>query len=851
MHFRQPCDVRSEWSVRPPAVSLLRRLVAALLVATCVALPGRAAAEEDDPFDPLTVRSLTAAQAAAVVANQALQPPAVISWGLLGRSLDATLSAAGATPEQIARLRQEASRENPLGFIQINAEPFIEPFLTQTRSPEWQRLANSFSTWLLLPALTELTPDVAAELARSKTCLSLAGLTSLSPEAARALTAAAAHRRLDLSGLKTLSPEVAKILAGYPGSLDLSGLVDLSPESAAAIAQHPGDTNLAGLAELTPAEAEPFTATAKVGFQVANFSGLKSVSPELAAVLARLQIPVLRLTGIESLSVEAAAALAAFKGSLDLSGVTSLTPPAAAALAAFGTEGKVCLVLGGIEQLSPEVAAALARSPAARLHLAGVRKLSAESAAALARCRGVVSLPGLVECQPAVAEALGGHAGAGLELGMPTLDAATATALAKAGGGLHLTGLTTLSADTAKALATHAGPLHFRAVEALSPEVVAALADHAGPLFFVSLRQLSPEAADAIAACRAAFWMPLQNLDSVPLATKLLRESPGVVREASVMSAAVAAMVAEQANRDNFGMVELKGLADLPADVASALARCRAGVALPALGSIAPDAAAAFSAHPGHLDLDGLQFLDVQTADALAARPTSARLRLNGLTSLAPDVAAAFSRYAGALELPGLPFLEPDVAAALATHPGELQLDGVAALSPESVEALAQCRSLLTLGGLTSLDSPALAAVLARSDNVALPALKTLGKDAARALGTCPGRLTLGLMSLDVEGATTLARLGTPLILPRITALDSEDAVAVAGALAQTQAALSLPGLRRASAKTLMALMKKADVHLPPVETIELIPEPDGSPNEDLVVPEAFRARNPVPAPRR
>jgi hypothetical protein len=45
--------------------------------------------------------------------------------------------------------------------------------------------------------------------------------------------------------------------------------------------------------------------------------------------------------------------------------------------------------------------------------------------------------------------------------------------------------------------------------------------------------------------------------------------------------------------------------------------------------------------------------------------------------------------------------------------------------------------------------------------------------------------------------------------------------------------------------------MKKSDVRLQPVETIDLIPEPDGSPNAGLVVPEAFRARNPVPGPRR
>jgi hypothetical protein len=101
-----------------------------------------------------------------------------------------------------------------------------------------------------------------------------------------------------------------------------------------------------------------------------------------------------------------------------------------------------------------------------------------------------------------------------------------------------------------------------------------------------------------------------------------------------------------------------------------------------------------------------------------------------------------------------------------------------------------------------------------------------------------------GLTTLDADTAAALAKFaGPPLALGGITAFESPDSVAVAKALATRQGPLSLPNLEKISPKTLTALIEKQDVEIPLIETLELIPEPDGSATEDFVIPEGFQER--------
>jgi hypothetical protein len=81
-------------------------------------------------------------------------------------------------------------------------------------------------------------------------------------------------------------------------------------------------------------------------------------------------------------------------------------------------------------------------------------------------------------------------------------------------------------------------------------------------------------------------------------------------------------------------------------------------------------------------------------------------------------------------------------------------------------------------------------------------------------------------------------------VLSFVTALDSDDSVAIAQALATCKGPLSLPNLKKISPKTLTALLKKEDVEIPLIETLELIQEPDGSETDDFIIPEGFKQRS-------
>ena len=186
-------------------------------------------------------------------------------------------------------------------------------------------------------------------------------------------------------------------------------------------------------------------------------------------------------------------------------------------------------------------------------------------------------------------------------------------------------------------------------------------------------------------------------------------------------------------------------------------------------------------------------------------------------------VAKETLEWSNCLPLNGLKKLDSDVAQALAGYSkGPLVLNGLTSLSDEAAKALAQHKGSLYLNGLT-----------------------TLSDEAATALAQYEGRLELnGLTTLSAEAATALAAsMSWDGNLPSLAALDSPDSVAIAKALATRKGPLSLPNLKKISPKTLSALLEKEDIDIPLIETLELIPEPDGSVTEDFVIPEGFQQR--------
>jgi hypothetical protein len=183
-----------------------------------------------------------------------------------------------------------------------------------------------------------------------------------------------------------------------------------------------------------------------------------------------------------------------------------------------------------------------------------------------------------------------------------------------------------------------------------------------------------------------------------------------------------------------------------------------------------------------------------------------------------------------------------------------LLLDGLTTLSDDAAQALARRNAwVLILDGLTTLSPAAAQALASRAgkedtsvSNLSLRGLTALPADAVQTLPQRPGRTEFlgGLARLDVETARVLAAADKwDGRLPSLTAFDSADSAAIATALAARKGPLSLPNLAKISPRTLSALIAKQDVETPPVETLELIPEPDGSATDDFVIPEWLEER--------
>ena len=316
------------------------------------------------------------------------------------------------------------------------------------------------------------------------------------------------------------------------------------------------------------------------------------------------------------------------------------------------------------------------------------------------------------------------------------------------------------------------------------------------------------------------------------------------------------------------GALFLDGLTELDAETAKALGEFQGFfLSLDGLTTLNADVAKALVAaraarvrQEGRLNLNGLTTLDADTAQELKG---FTELGLEGLTTLDADTAEALAANGDALILKGLTTLDPETARALAAAGRDLYLDGLTTLDLDTAKALAAFKSRrLWLVGLTALD-PGTAGALAEStcQQLSLQGLTGLNPKAAEKLAGFRGDLLfLGtkakkkveplrrkLESFGPENPLTpeTALTCKTRLLTGLTALESPDSVEIAKALAAREGPLPLPKLKRISPKTLTALLQKADVKIPPLATLELIPEPDGSPTEDFVIPEGYQEQSP------
>lgn len=762
----------------------------------------------------------------------------------------------------------------------------------------------SFRGALMLSGLESLDAETAAVLADyDQGPLFLDGLAELSPAAARALkdfkggprSYASFGRCLSLAGLETLSPEAAAELAAFGGEALFLGVTELSETAFRSLMKFQRRLYLPRLARIPAGAAESMADYRGPGLSILGLAALstedarvlaglgnrwngrlpnvKKLSPETAAVLAGFQgvntVVRLELDGA-TLSAETVRELAQFPGVLLLRGLTqaALSDDMLAALAEYNGGG---LGLGGLTALPPDLAKRLATFATKFLFLDDVTELSPEAAQPLAGFPGTVSLNGLTEVSPELLRALGDLSKRSLK-GVTSLSPEAAAAMVEGFRGASLTlNLTSLQADTAKELAQgRRNDLFLDRLTELSDEAAAALGGSSlTNLWLRGLTDLSPGAAKGLAALKAAGNLgPTLRLDS-------LRSLSPEAAEAFAAS--------------NITYLELIGLETLSADTARALARSKAFTGdLRSLTTLSADAAAALGTFAGNksrggkLNLFGLTTLDAEAARGLAA--FRGNLELDGLIEIDPETAAALATYAGPnLSLGGLKTLSAETAAelakakswngglrslrslsdeaaaALAGFEGKGLLISEVPLSDRAVRALAGFRGAslyLVVPQLSDESASVLAAF--KGDSLSLTGIveppaelaRLLPEFACRNISLHPWEYYLGgrqpVTRADARLVAAYAgRLGKTCVLPGITGLEMPDAVEIATILAASPGSLSIPNLKRISPKTLTALIERGNIELPPFELLELIEEPDGSFTDDFVIPENYPARGP------
>jgi len=796
------------------------------------------------------------------------EPIAANAFGVQRQGGDAIAAITSLTPEQARELvakRTDATARIDTGKAALAFArggvtlrgALMLPSLESLDAETAAVLADYDDGPLFLDGLTELSAEVAGELRKFKggprsyasfgRCLSLAGLETLSPGAAKEL-AAFPGEALFL-GVRELPEAAFRELMKFQRRLYLPRLARIPAGAADSMANYKGPgLSILGLTTLSPGEARVLAGLGnKWNGRLPN---VQNLAPETAAVLAGSMLvneivnpavfPMPKVVRLEldgaTLSADAVNELKQFPGILLLRGLTAdtLSDGKLAALAEFKGSG---LALGGVTAVSPDLAKQLATFATKLLYLDDVTELSPEAARGLAAFPGFVSLDGLTELSPELVRALGDLKAAAVVEGFQGID-------------LTLN-LTSLPADTAGELAKfNRNSLFLDRLTELSDEAAAALGECTlTNLWLRGLTDLSPGAAKGLAKIKGTTLGPTLRLDG-------LRSLSPEAAEALAAS--------------NITYLDLSGLETLPAGTAKALARSWAfGGSLPGLTELSADAAIALGTSAGNrsggdkLNLFGLTTLDAEAACGLAA--FQGELELDGLTEIDPATAAALAKYAGPkLSLRGLKTLSAESAAQLAkAKQWDGRLSSLRSLSDEAAVALAGFEGkgleMLVGGVLSDRAVRALAGFRGSSLYINVP---RPSDEAVRALATFKGdRLSIalqeppeGLAELLPEfqcktlslhpwewnlgrirpvtpanarlAAAYAARLGKTCVLPGITSLEGSDAVEIASILASSKGLLSLPNLKRIPARTLAALIANDNVEIPLIDSIEIIPEP-------------------------
>lgn len=577
----------------------------------------------------------------------------------------------------------------------------------------------------------------------------------------------------------------------------------------------------------------------------------KTLTLEEAEAEIRLEPDYLSLKDVTSVTPQVAAALAKHKGDgLSLPDLKSLTPETAAPLCTYRGE----LALDGLEQLSVATAQVLAKHEC-RLTLNGITSLSDDAALALAKHKGGLCMGGLRElrCEPLARQLLltsngfwvGGDGGLNPER-LTEISPEVAELLVikeQDRDGLSLPELKSPSIDVLKVLARLNGDLQL-GIASLTPEMANVLVSHKGGTLSVAVQdthalrvlmkhdgsfenalaldipEVTPEVASVLATFKGTIYLPAGMLSGeveqilAASRTAYFYINPSVINTSEFAAKLVASRKFRNDSSEKIIWPELKGVS---AAVAKELAVFPGVMVLPAIEEVSPDVANALAECKGQLVLPALRELtSVPLAKKLAetaitsylvgdpdnSEPWGIRgkdgLRLPRLTRVTPDIARALASHnSELLALNGLAAISDDVAEALANFTGDLRLEGITELSARSEQLLGhgRCRHI-SVPQLRSLTDAAFAkkAFLEDIESATVEALQGL----VEKQGTVASdrSMYLELQDLTPEQAAVLAKrqggFGDIIFLDSVKQIDA----ATAGELAKAQIGISLCGLR-------------------------------------------------------
>jgi hypothetical protein len=388
--------------------------------------------------------------------------------------------------------------------------------------------------------------------------------------------------RLSLPKLRKLDSAVlAKTLIRSSG-FTFPSVTEISPEAAAALGSLPDDENKRrdGTVDIRPSGN-------------LSFPSLTELSPETARLLLKKRWLSISLPSLQDVSEETVRLLAQQTSQLNL-GISSLTPELADAFAPTPADtnmGGGFILFPNVSDLSPEAARNLVNSLNRGYTYRGDIRISNSSKIYFGGDQGFAG-----------------------------------------------NGFSTLLPEVAMELARYEGTLGFQGLGELPDASAEALATFQGPYLILSgpgAETLSPAAAESLARLPGVLQIPLRELDSVPLAERLARQSSWSLFNLETVSAPAARALSEY--KPFFDLRALTTL-ESPEMARRFVEGTTSGssITLPALSTLSPEAAGILASGSKPLYL-GLTVID-SPAVAVALAKTSNDVSLPRLRAATAEV---------------------------------------------------------------------------------------------------------------------------------------------------------------------------------------------------------------------